>query len=370
VNATDALRLDETFDLDAGRIEAALRTLWQEAAEQSDGMPVARVQVMNLIVYTEDATGLGFIEEVLSLLPERHPCRVVVLEVDADQPRPLSATVSARCLINPLGGRKVCAEEIRIQAGTDTRATLVDALRPLLVTDLPVVLWWTGRPRPADPVFRRFGAELVDRVLVDSALFRDPGAGLLALARWKDDARVRATVADLAWERVRPWRHLLAQTVDPPEARTRLPLLSDVSIGHAGDGAPPEEALLLAGWLAASLRWIPEDSPAHGRVTLRAGARAVTLRFEPTAVTPGPLHHVRLGAADGTTYSVRAADQSGLGICTVEGPDTARMERMVPFTHREPAQVALAAIGRPGHDPVYAAALAAAAEIALLGATA
>src|SRR5262249_1009195 len=156
----------------AGQIEAALRTLWQEAAERADGTAVARVQVMNLIVYCEDPESMALADAVLAQLPERHPCRAVVLEVLPDRLRPLSPSVSPRCLSTPLGDRKVCSEQITVFAGADTRAVLVDALRPLIVADLPVLLWWTGRPRPADPVFRQFGAGLIDRVLVDSARFR------------------------------------------------------------------------------------------------------------------------------------------------------------------------------------------------------
>jgi glucose-6-phosphate dehydrogenase assembly protein OpcA len=370
MTSTDLLHLNEHLDLNADQLEAALRLLWQEATESADGPPVARVQVMNLIVYCEDLESAALADDVLARLPERHPCRAIVLEVLPDRLRPLSASVSARCLSNPSGERRVCSEQITVYAGADTRAVLVDALRPLIVADLPVLLWWTGRPRPADPVFRQFGAGLVDRVLVDSALFRDPGAGLLALARWRVDDRIQASVSDLSWERLRPWRYLLAQTVDPPEARERLQAVHEVVIGYAGEGAPTEEALLAAGWLAASLEWEPEDSPGAGRVTLRADDRRVSLRFEPRPGGDGPLHYIELRAPGSVSFTVRASDDRGIGVSSVQGLSTPVMDRTVPFVHRDLSHLIIAGIGRPGHDPVYDAALACAAEIALLGATA
>ena len=372
MNSTEMLGYSEPMPLDAQALESALRRLWHDAAQAAGGLPVSRVRALSLIVYTEDAAAAELADAVMGVLPQRHPCRCILVHVDPAADAPLQAAIAARCLLGAQGARKLCSEQITVTAGADTRGQLVDALTPLLVADLPVVLWWTGRPRPADPVFRRFGG-LVDRVLLDSAAFRDPAAGVIALARWRDHGlpeRRRAVLADLAWERLRPWRWLLAQTVDAPEGRSRLPLIRDVTLAYDGDGAPPEEALLAAGWLTAALGWQPEDSPAVGVVTLRAAAGLVTIRFAPGGSShDGPLRAIRLRASDGAAFSVRTGGQPGVAVCTAEG-DGAPVERAVPWVIHDPAELVVAALGRPGRDPVYDAALAAAAEIAVLGATA
>jgi glucose-6-phosphate dehydrogenase assembly protein OpcA len=372
VTTTSSYRDDTTLDLDAGAVEAALRALWREAGEETEGPPVARVRVLNLIVYTEDAESYDLADTVLSELPERHPNRGILVRVNPTAPAPLTASISARCLIHPDGGRKVCSELIEVAAGSDTRTALVDALTPLLVPDLPVVLWWTGRPRPADPVFRRFSGGLADRVLIDSARFRDPAAGLLALARWQEDPRQRAVISDLAWERLRAWRHLLAQTVDATEARAVLGAINDVTITYADSAVPPEEALLIAGWLASRFDWTPEDSPALGVVTLRGPRGPVTIRL-----TPGPrvgieagITAVLLSTADGVSFSVRRSAEPGIGVCASEGIGGASIERSAPLGRRDAAAVVTSALGRRGRDPVYEDALEAAAEVAVLGATA
>lgn len=369
---TSALHHDAELELDGPTLELALRDLWHEAARSGDGRPVARVRALNLIVYTEDEQTAEFADTVLGVLPERHPCRGILVQVDPENDRPLRASISARCMVGPGSARKVCSEQITVRAGAGSRRMLVDALTPLLVADLPVVLWWTGRPRPADPVFRRFGNGLVDRVLVDSAIFRDPAAGLLALARRCEDPRYRATLADVAWERLRPWRQLLAQTVDGPDGRARLAQVEDVRLTYAGEGAPPEEALLAAGWLAASFRWQPEDSPAHGVVTLRSGLRPVRMRFVASGQEDGysPLEAVELRMADGAVFSVRAGGRQGLGVSVMDGLDVPRIERTVPLLHRDPVDLVVAALGRTGRDAVYERSLAVTAEIATLGVTA
>ncbi|MGH2587190.1 MAG: glucose-6-phosphate dehydrogenase assembly protein OpcA [Dehalococcoidia bacterium] len=368
---TDLVHENGTLDLDSATVERALSELWQEAAKDSDGAPVTRARVMTAIIYTEDEESAGFAAAVAEALPERHPSRGILLHVNPRERRPLSASISIQCLINPGGERKLCSEQIVVTAGEDTRALLPGAVMPLVVADLPAVLWWTGRPRPADPVLRRFARSAADRVVLDSGLFRDPAAGLISLARWRDDARRHAALGDLAWERLREWRQLLAQTMDPPEARAGLTQVRDVTVTYRGEAVMPAEPLLLAGWLAASLRWRPIDSPAPGVVTLGAGTETVTLRFLQALEQPAVagIGSMRLATVDGVSYTVRVDDQAA-GVCDVEGFGRAPLGRVVPMRPDEPLELVVRALGRRGQDPIYESALGAAAEIVVLGVTA
>jgi glucose-6-phosphate dehydrogenase assembly protein OpcA len=247
---------------------------------------------------------------------------------------------------------------------------LFGAITPLLIPDLPATFWWTGRPRPADPLFLQFARGTVDRVVIDSGLFRDPGAGLISLARWKEDRRRRAAIGDLAWERLHVWRRLLAQTMDPPEARAHLQSVSEVTIEYLGDSIP-EESLLLAGWLAAMLRWQPFDSPAPGVVTFGDGTHSVTLRLRHVAGKRGVagIHSIRLAAA-GADYVVRVSEQPGLGQCTTTVNEKEPFDRMVPLFDQSPVDLIVRGLGRRGDDPAYEAAISATADFVVLGVTA
>jgi glucose-6-phosphate dehydrogenase assembly protein OpcA len=220
---------------------------------------------------------------------------------------------------------------------------------------------------------RRFARDGADRIVLDSGLFRDPGAGLIALSRWRDDPRRRAALGDLAWERLREWRQLVAQTMDPPDGRAALTLVRTVEIVYIPDqGGLPEEALLMAGWLAACLRWQPLDSPAHGVVTFGGGAQNVTLRFTPAHEGSGVarLQTVRLLTEDGTAYRVAVQESGGIGLCSVETEGGAVRQRIVPLADPDAVDLVVRSLGRLGPDQVYDAALAAAAEIVVLGVTA
>jgi glucose-6-phosphate dehydrogenase assembly protein OpcA len=367
---TSRIEYSGTLDLDSALLERTLSGLWQQAARGKDGPPVARARVMSLLVYAEDGDTAALASQVAQALPERHPSRAVIVRVLPDEDLAPRAVLSIECVASRGGERIVCSEVIEVSVGGRQRDVLADAVAPLLVADLPSVVWWTGRPRPADPVLRRWAGGMVDRVLVDSALFRDPGAGLIALARWGEDPRRKAAIADLAWERLHQWRQMLAQTLDSPEARARLRSLAEVEIGYS-TRTLPEEALLLAGWLAAALRWQPLDSPAFGVATFAAGERTVMLRFAPGGEDDEErIRSVRLRAADGTTYSVREGMPPGLASCVVEADGQDSFERLVPYWRRDAVELVVRAIGRPGRDPVYEAALSAAAELAVLGVTA
>jgi hypothetical protein len=142
-----------------------------------------------------------------------------------------------------------------------------------------------------------------------------------------------------------------------------------VTISYSGETLP-EEALLLAGWLAGSLRWQPLDSPAFGVMTFEAGGRPLTLRFLPIGDGEGQLSAVEIVTEDGATYRVYEGDTPGLASCVAEVGGQASLERLVPFIRRDPVDLVVHALGRQGRDPVYEAALAAAAETAVLGVTA
>jgi hypothetical protein len=79
---------------------------------------------------------------------------------------------------------------------------------------------------------------------------------------------------------------------------------------------------------------------------------------------------IELAAEDGATYRVQEGDTSGLASCVVAAGGQAPLERLVPFVRRDPVDLVVHALGRQGRDPVYEAALAAAAETAVLGVTA
>ncbi len=251
--------------IDAARLERELNAMWAEmSAPEGDARDgdaqasgVVRACVLNLVVYAEGAEAHAELDELLGAVVERHPCRAIVLasERGAAEPR-LDAFVSTRCQLSARGRKRICGEQITVEAAGTAVETASTAVAPLLVPDVPVFLWWKDIPHYDDKLFTRL-AEMADRVVIDSASFDEPHEDLLRLARLLQGGRLR--LSDLNWGRLTSWRSLVAGFWDVADYRASLEQIEKVFIEYdppdraRGQVAP--KALLALGWLASCLGW-------------------------------------------------------------------------------------------------------------------
>ena len=174
--------------------------------------------------------------ETLAGLAERHPSRSILLfpEPDADHDA-LDATVAIERYALPQLNRHVCSEVIELQLRGEHAQGPASVVLPLLLPDLPAFIRWRGRPPFATSVFEQL-ADVVDRLIVDSAEWPDAPGSYTELAAWFE----RVAVSDIVWTRTLRWRRAIAQRwpIEPREVRVR---------GSA------QEAALLAGWLRSRL---------------------------------------------------------------------------------------------------------------------
>ncbi|HEX6184149.1 MAG TPA: glucose-6-phosphate dehydrogenase assembly protein OpcA [Pyrinomonadaceae bacterium] len=277
--------------IDAVRLEKELNAMWAEmsapeggaeeaAAPQSAG--IVRACVLNLVVYAEGAEARAEVDDLLGAVVERHPCRAIVLAAErgASEAR-LEAFVSTRCQLSARGAKRICGEQITVEAAGSAVETASTAVAPLLVPDVPVFLWWKDIPHYDDKLFTRL-AGMADRVVIDSASFDDPHQDVLRLARLLEGGRLR--LSDLNWGRLTSWRSLVACFWDVADYRASLSQIERVSIeydppDHAHEQVAPK-ALLALGWLASSLGWEVADagstlSEGRAQFRFRGGGREV-----------------------------------------------------------------------------------------------
>ncbi|MCA1621047.1 MAG: glucose-6-phosphate dehydrogenase assembly protein OpcA [Acidobacteria bacterium] len=252
--------------IDAARLERELNAMWAEMSAPEDGAEgegaaraagVVRACVLNLVVYAEGTEARAEVDDLLGAVVERHPCRAVVLAAErgASEPR-LEAFVSTRCQLSARGRKRICGEQITIEAGGSAVETASTAVAPLLVPDVPVFLWWKDIPHYEDKLFTRL-AGMADRVVIDSASFDEPHEDLLRLARLLQGGRLR--LSDLNWGRLTSWRALVAGFWDVADYRASLQQIKKVVIEYD----PPDraraqvapKAMLALGWLASCLGW-------------------------------------------------------------------------------------------------------------------
>jgi glucose-6-phosphate dehydrogenase assembly protein OpcA len=228
----------------------------------------------------------------INALHQRHPSRAIVISPgDFDGPAHMDAHIYAECKLNHRSGSEMCTEQILIKTGGELSQHLARVVTPLLIHDLPVVLWW-----PDDPPFgtRQF-TEVVgvaDRLLVDSGSFNEDGGKRLAgLATVVANG---VSVTDIGWLRLNLWRELLAAMFDHPLLLDEIDHIRSIRI----DVARPTSTLRVAkaafylGWMAARLGWdvarpltkrAGTDEYLHG--AFRRGKREIEVELRPVRTT-------------------------------------------------------------------------------------
>lgn len=228
-----------------GRIRDELRALW--ASEAIGDNAIVRARTHNLLVYFE--TGVAeahHIDDLWKAVTGIRPGRVIIIEADPDAPPRIDAWVSIFCHANR--GQQLCGELIHLRTGGSLRREIHGLVTGLLAPDLPVYLFWMAVPDPLDHLLSRLIRE-VDRLLVDSDI---TGQGRLwSLAGFAD-----VSLGDLAWERLAPWRQMLADLWDyygTLPAQDQVHAL-EITVNSKGV-SPGVQALLFVGWLADRLGW-------------------------------------------------------------------------------------------------------------------
>ena len=259
-------------DTTPDEIDAALRELLRK--RHAANRTLAPARVLNLVVVV-DRQWKGEIANRLERVGRYHASRTILCAVEEGR-QTLDALATMSYDESPGGETHPMHETVEIDLGTEQLSRLDTIVDPVLVAELPTVLWVPhGHYEAIDALLRR-----IDVILVDSD--DEPlTAGLDRAARLLRSVYV----VDLAWLRTTPWRERLAASFDPPWRLAALERLDEVCVRHRPTSAV--SAALLTGWLASRLDWTvaPLDSRngagRRGTATPPAGGPAVELTLAP-----------------------------------------------------------------------------------------
>src|SRR6202022_2691703 len=222
----------------------------------------ARASVCNLITVVGNENERGAVTSVLDRLSITNPSRTLILLAqhtrEADK---LEAQVSAQERTET--GHRVSTERVVLHAHGEPARHLASLAAPLLIPDLPVILWWPGRPEFDNPLFDDL-CELADRLIVDTDEgFDDTDlTRLLGVARRK---KARASIGDLNWARLIARRRSSSTC---PECLLAL-LTSTVSRSFTAATARPRRRGYSADGFAAGWRRPGSSSPSNFRPMIR-----------------------------------------------------------------------------------------------------
>jgi glucose-6-phosphate dehydrogenase assembly protein OpcA len=254
-------------------------------------------RVLNLICVVDHEYS-GEIANRLRRVGRFHPSRTVVCSVNRGRTTlDAVATVAAPAEIAP-GQFASTRETVLVEVGVKHLKHLNTIVDPLVVTDLPTLVWAPhGHREAVDSLLK-----LAQIMLVDSVDEPDPED---ALARARQLCE-RAYVVDLAWLRSTPWRERIAATFDPPAWRPALKEISGISVTAREDSVVA--GMLLLGWLSCRLGWeanelIKQDDVYSGSIHTKRHDVKVKLYAQADLSVPG-LSGVQIETASGTTLSL------------------------------------------------------------------
>jgi len=216
-------------------IEQELRAIQHDASPNE-----ARTSLFNLVIFlgeTQDSK----VTEALNYLHGKRPARII--KVLRNQKGPTRADVTARCVTDH-EDRGICIQEITILSGEDGAGEDPGAWGPLLIREIPVIVWWADAlPDQGFPILFE---EYQDRVLVDSSLFPSPLDFYLSQG---DLSHLH--LGDLTWSKVLPLMKLTAQIFNPLDFRPDLHSLKRIDM----IGAKSCEASLYFLWIMNKMNW-------------------------------------------------------------------------------------------------------------------
>jgi glucose-6-phosphate dehydrogenase assembly protein OpcA len=309
-----------------------------------------RLSVLNLVAACMDVDSADMASQAIGRLGAKHPARAIIIIADPEGDEHIEADLSLQCSAVDTG--QVCAEQVRLYVGGEVAYHLASVVTPLLVPDIPVYLWLIGSP----PLRQAFGQDAVaisERVIIDSGEYHDDAGMLRTLSDELDRVGDAISLSDVAWERSRTWRELIAQSFDGEEVRHFVHGITQVELECGGEHISAQ-TWLIAGWLASRLGW-----PAAP-----GGPRVVAAARQTEAVADHDLARVALHCRAGGHEALVTLERRGSAVHSVidvDGGITA--ERAVPIPESGTVDLVGALLESSGEDPVYRAALRSAAAL-------
>jgi glucose-6-phosphate dehydrogenase assembly protein OpcA len=282
----------------------------------------------------------------------------------------IQAGVSAVCHFTPGRGKQVCAEQIHISAEGKAIKRLTSTVTPLLISDLPVALWWRGVPHD-DSTFRSLVAT-ADRVIVDLEYAERPTAFLVPLANLVRERYDVAAFSDVNWSRLTQLRSHISGIFEVPDLRGYLKDLSKLAIEFPAEAAdqdlPSAQAMLMTGWFANRLRWNTEPEVFKSKgggmmIKFRtADEREIMAELTPVASMKGQDLKVTLTMTDASGWQEarilinRAYDRNAIET-KLETPTICWLKEVSKYEMPSEAELLSRELNILGHDIVYEGAL-------------
>jgi glucose-6-phosphate dehydrogenase assembly protein OpcA len=324
--------------------------------------PVLRARMSNLVIFCNSKELATSISAQVPDIVAVHPARVLLL---LGEPGEENVDITAEVHVRPqrVGShQQSCSEQVTLRAAGPSVDRLPFAVRNLVIGDLPINLWWASPQPPglAGPLLFEL-SEHAQQIMYDSIGWPDPARGVAATATWLEQIEQGSAgghwqvASDLSWRRLKYWRRLLAQALDPASAPGAAETVTEVVVEHGPHAVV--QGWELTAWLAQVQEWqIVTGKVQQGlEISWRFASAHGEPRIRIRRLEQGPpeIRRVRIACKlDGKPIIMSLVVESEIRLMiSLEGVDTA--PRTITIPKRTPGEIVGRQLSDREPDPVF-----------------
>lgn len=318
-------------------IGTTLHRLWQENEAYTNA------SLINLVVFSERPGSLLDNSAIVRELTREHACRAILAEIDRSIPEPsLRAWITAHCHLSN-GRQWSCCEQIAFHLTGKVTGRFRNTIFSHLNSDLPLVFWWQGE---LSDLFSERLVVAIDRLIFDSACWRDPAASFEQIAT-TSAVNTDLILHDLAWSRTWQMRMSVANLFDDAVAAQALNDIERVVLRH--HPAHRMSALQLLAWIAVQAQWQDLPSPS-GFAFLSGRQQRIEVSLQADANAPS-VAELSFHAGDFSAKISRRADSNHLERA-IEATGY-RVNSICPVGSDEPGELVAELLARGGANTLF-----------------
>ncbi len=227
--------------------------------------------LFNLIVISYDLERGLYCQELVRIITERFPCRIISVRAEQDTQYDFIRKTWSTLVVGTEGSRITC-DALSIEASTNQLKQVPFLILPNIVPDLPVYIILAHDPTQDQLLLNQIES------YANRLIFGTPSVD--SMQRFATSVRqmIKAKpiqFIDIAWARSKGWREVLSRVLAEPEKLEACKGATNIHIVYSAQPGIAStryelQALYLQAWLASRLGWTllsVENSRATPRIT-------------------------------------------------------------------------------------------------------
>jgi hypothetical protein len=227
-----------------------------QAQAKPEGQNLIRASLFNLIVLSLDPERTVHCENLIRIITQKFPCKIIFLRADPHTQSDFLRTTENLLTVGS-GNNTVLCDQMTIEASANQFVKIPFLILPNIQPDLPIYIL-IGQDPSQDAVILPQLKNYACRVLFDTESidnFKLYSQRILNLLE-----NTSAELVDLNWARTKAWRESLARAFNNKETLSQLKVSKTIQISYAASPNPTKmrcetQAVYLQAWLAARLGW-------------------------------------------------------------------------------------------------------------------